>query len=157
VGHFTAGSGALDKNNLRETVLTHVKSGGALIGICLGMQLLGIDSEEGPGKGLGLLDFTSKRIQDDQGSDGPVMGWKTPKLVKNDWLSLTGDERFYFMHDFGITDTEMDFTAMTHKVGQLSAVSALSKDAVIGFQFHPERSLIYGETVLSHAVRELEK
>jgi glutamine amidotransferase len=157
VGHFTAGVRALDKNELRVQINKHLERGGSLIGICLGMQLLGVDSEEGSGEGLSLIGFRNKRIQSQKGSFGPIMGWKTPELVKPNWLSMTGVERYYFMHDYGITDVDDDYTAMTHKVGQGTAVSAVAKGKVIGFQFHPERSLVFGEAILANAVRELSR
>ena len=155
VGHFTSGVEALDTLEMRHTIVDHVNSGGSLIGICLGMQLLGATSEEGPGNGLSLLDFCSRRILADGASGGPVMGWRTPKLLEKGWLSREGQERYYFMHDYGVTEINSDLVKMTHSVGQEIIASSVGRGRVIGFQFHPERSLKFGQEILASAVREL--
>lgn len=82
VGNFTAGTKALDKHGLRHRIVDHVLSGGSLIGICLGMQLLGFSSEEGAGSGLSLLPFDTKRIRNDGSPGGPVMGLEDSCLAR---------------------------------------------------------------------------
>ena len=156
VGNFAVGSKALDANNLRHRISDHVFSGGSLIGICLGMQLLGSSSEEGDGRGLALLPFDIKRIGGGS-RGGPVMGWKTPTLLERNWLDLSGSERYYFMHDYGLTDTNSGLVKMTHAAGDGSAASSVASGRIIGFQFHPERSLIFGQKIRASAVMELSK
>ena len=46
-------------NYLNEFISDKTKS---LLGICLGMQLLGIESEEGNAQGLSFLNFKSKKL-----------------------------------------------------------------------------------------------
>tara|TARA_B110000503_G_scaffold115055_1_gene173137 strand:- start:3444 stop:4109 length:666 start_codon:yes stop_codon:yes gene_type:complete len=155
VGNFTAGSKALDRHDLRSRISDHVLAGGSLIGICLGMQLLGTFSEEGAGIGLSLLPFDTKKISNDGSAGGPVMGWKTPALLDEAWLGLSGRERYYFMHDYGVIDTNSDIIKMTHSAGKGTAASSVASGRIIGFQFHPERSLVFGQEVLASAVAEL--
>lgn len=157
VGHFTSGSNALDERNLRPIIKEHVRSGGALIGICLGMQLLGTSSEEGGGHGLGLLDFKVQRIADLNQVSKPIMGWQTPVLKQENWLGLEGNERYYFTHDYGVLDSEGPSVKMAHRTGYGFVASALGEQNVIGFQFHPERSLTFGQKILHSAVKELSK
>jgi glutamine amidotransferase len=157
VGHFSTGSIALDRTGLRDGILRHVSSGGKLIGICLGMQLLGHSSEEGEGRGLGIFDFSSCRVSKQGSSTAPLMGWKTPLVLSNGWLGLSGNERYFFCHDYGILDTTRSFARLCHSHGGEDIVSAVEQENVIGFQFHPERSHNFGHDILSRAVRELSR
>ena len=54
VGNFSAAAIKLDA--VKETLLDAVESGTPVIGVCLGLQLFFPESEEGPGKGLGLFE-----------------------------------------------------------------------------------------------------
>lgn len=155
VGHFSFGSQQLDTTGARDLIMAHWESGGSVIGICLGMQLLGISSEEGEGAGLGLLDFQCKRVADDSRSL-PVIGWQTPGLLQKDWLGRTGQERYYFLHDYGLKPSGQHYEQMLHlNYVRDPIVSAIESDRLIGFQFHPERSLEFGQAILLEAVKRL--
>lgn len=157
VGSFDSGVQALDSKNFRQVIVDHVSDGGALIGICLGMQLLGKSSEEGVGDGLGIIGFETKLIAKNGGKSAPIMGWKTPKISRPGWLDLDTNQRYYFMHDYGVHETANDHVTMIHEVSDTPVASAVAAGKVIGFQFHPERSLKYGQEILAKAVEELSR
>lgn len=85
------------------------------------------------------------------------MGWKTPKILEENWLNLTGSERYFYTHDYALLDIDSRYVKMTHESKFNRAASAIQDGSILGFQFHPERSLKFGENLLQEAVRELNK
>ena len=77
VGRFDAGMALLCQSGMRRALDRAVAQGVPLLGICLGMQMLGRRSEEGPGEGLGYPPFDLKRfrLQDQPELKVPHMGW----------------------------------------------------------------------------------
>ena len=62
-GNFGKASKALDKNNLRLDITDFIDNGGKILGICLGMQILAISSDESvDGVGLNYLNTKVKKF-----------------------------------------------------------------------------------------------
>jgi glutamine amidotransferase len=121
------------------------------------MQLLGGKSEEGWGTGLGLLNYDTVLIGKASERSAPVMGWMTPKILRSGWLGVDPGSRYYFMHDYGVLDAPRDVLTMTHEVSGTLIASSVAQGKIVGFQFHPERSLKFGQQILASAVRELNR
>jgi len=151
VGSFGRGAELLRSSGFHDAILRWVKDEkGPLLGICLGMQLLGKNSEEGEGDGLGLIDAACHRLQPTQ-SDlrVPHMGWNT---VIFDEQSPFHDnitvQRFYFVHSYCMRLYEdVCFVGRTDYGGRF--ISFVQKGNVIGMQFHPEKSHRHGMKILS--------
>ncbi|MDY3242526.1 MAG: imidazole glycerol phosphate synthase subunit HisH, partial [Candidatus Limiplasma sp.] len=62
VGAFDQGMALLEKSGMRGALDETVASGKPILGICLGMQMLGLHSEEGHSAGLGYLPFSMRRF-----------------------------------------------------------------------------------------------
>ncbi|MBU6149703.1 MAG: imidazole glycerol phosphate synthase subunit HisH, partial [Verrucomicrobia bacterium] len=79
VGSFGDGMKELFNKNMVQSIQKVSRNKKKiLIGICLGLQLFGMRSEEAPGtKGLGLLPFTTKKIPSKQDFPVPHMGWNS--------------------------------------------------------------------------------
>lgn len=130
VGHFAAMMWALDSKHLREPLTEATRSGTPLLGICLGMQALFDTSEEAPGvPGLGLIPGSVVRLPET--CRIPHMGWNIARFVdgESDWYT--------FANSFVVEDTP--FTWATTEYG-VRFSSAVKKDNLSGFQFHPEKS-----------------
>ena len=69
VGHFGYCAERLRADLWGEYIKGWAAGGGRLLGICVGMQLLFEESEEGPAKGLGILPGKVVRL------DRPHVGW----------------------------------------------------------------------------------
>jgi glutamine amidotransferase len=147
VGNFSAATTKLGV--VEEEIRDAVESGKPLIGICLGLQLFFRESEEGPGKGLGLFDGKTVRLT---GSvKVPHMGWNTLRIVRqNEFFEGVADEAYvYFVHslypvpvDKGVVTAETEYgTTFT---------SAITSKNVYGTQFHPEKSGDVGLKILSN-------
>lgn len=157
VGKFDMGMALLEKGGYIEPIIQFaLEDRKPLLGICLGMQLLGKESEEGNKKGLGLIDCVAKRF-DNQKIKVPHMGWNYVKiqkpnnpLVKN--MSRI-ENRFYFVHSYHVICRKWEDVLMTASHGG-EFIAAVSKRNIFGTQFHPEKSHMYGKKLLENFVKE---
>lgn len=155
VGAFDAGMQRLIDTGLDKIIKECAKSGIPILGICLGMQLLGIRSEEGMLEGLGLIPFECKKFTFSGNNDLkiPHMGWDIVEIKKNYPLvkNLLGTQRYYFVHSYHAICENLDNVLMTCDYGY-DFPAAVIKDNVIGVQFHPEKSHDFGLALLSNFV-----
>ena len=139
------------------TTMNHLKATGLdeliknlrqpVFGICLGMQLMCRQSEEGEVDCLNIFDVDVKRFVPQKHEDKvPHMGWNTiGKTNSKLFEGFTEEEFVYFVHSFYVP--VCDFTAAeTDYIHPFSA--ALHKDNFYATQFHPEKSGKTGERVL---------
>lgn len=153
VGAFGDAMACLRRLNLVNTLRQAAASGQPLAGICLGMQLLMSESLEfGRHAGLDLLPGRVVRLAGPQGPRGPLkvpqVGWNRiyrPSPSVDAWADtpLAGLEdgvSMYFVHSYYVqVDRAEDALCLT-RYGQIEFCSAVRRDNVLGFQFHPERS-----------------
>jgi glutamine amidotransferase len=118
------------------------------LGICVGMQLLFEESEEG-GRGLGLLAGPVRRLE---ARRVPHMGWNALALTRPSALldGLDGAD-VYFAHSYAVAPRDGVGVAEVEHDGPL--VAAVEAGAVAGVQFHPERSGAAGARLLESALR----
>lgn len=151
VGAFDRGAAALTRTGLREVLVDRANSGVPLLGICLGMQLLARRSDEGTLPGLGLLAADVRRLR--VGSDGelrvPHMGWNRVEPTRpSPLLAGEGAQRFYFVHSYAVVcDDDEDVLAWTTYGARFA--SAVERGSVVGTQFHPEKSHVFGMALLA--------
>lgn len=157
VGAFDAGMRNLQQYELVDIILFYAnKIKKPILGICLGMQLLGRQSEEGKEKGLGLIEFDNVRFSLSEAYKIPHMGWDYIDRINNKCL-LTENmsnqrERYYFVHSYHAVCDNEDNVMMTCNYGY-SFPAAVFKDNIYGVQFHPEKSHQYGIKLLSNFVK----
>src|SRR5689334_24364499 len=97
---------ALRKSGLRDAVMQLAAAGRPLLGICVGMQMLTLGSEEGRLPGLGLVRAYTRRFAGIPGLRIPHMGWdEVSWLIPGHPLArdLLADSRFYFVHSFRVS------------------------------------------------------
>ena len=152
LGKFSAGMIELENRGLIPVIQKWVNHGSKLVGICLGMQLLGNSSEESPGiKGLGLISGSSMKMTRELGEKVPNVGWREISGVhaQEIFKSLDSNLDFYFVHSYHFIPLNPEHTLAISDFGNSSFVSAIKKDNVCGFQFHPEKSGNSGQTLVS--------
>lgn len=122
-----------------------------VLGICLGMQLLGAESEETGGvEMLGVIPQKVSKLQ--VGSlTLPHMGWNRVKALVDDpifdGLASAEGEYFYFVHSYAYAVNP--FTIAETDYGEKFS-SVIRKDNFYGVQFHPERSGAVGARLLKN-------
>jgi imidazole glycerol-phosphate synthase subunit HisH len=120
-----------------------------VLGICLGMQLLFLKSEEGPAQCLGILPQTVRKLVPKQGRPVPHMGWNRLHIVREDPLleGVAEGEYLYFVHSFAAPVSPT--TLATSEYG-VPIAAVVRKDNFWGTQFHPERSTKVGARILAN-------
>ncbi len=153
VGAFDAGMTNLEQSGLipllnKKALIEKVP----ILGICLGMQLLTKNSQEGNMPGLGWIDAETVKfnLPPELKLKVPHMGWNYINVTrKNPLIDTETKNRFYFVHSYyvkcidetqslAITNFGTDFTCM------------VNKNNIYGAQFHPEKSLKFGMKLLQN-------
>ena len=122
-----------------------------VLGICLGMQLMCRNSEEGVRPGLGWIAADVKRI--DTGGDPrlkvPHIGW-TATIAEKSGDILPADEaelRYYYVHSYrAVCDDPADVLCSADYGARFT--SGFVRDNLRGVQFHPEKSHRFGMELL---------
>jgi glutamine amidotransferase len=124
---------------LNEQVLDKKK---AIMGICLGMQLMATHSEEnGLFDGLNWIPGRVVRIPEKPSYPVPHVGWNQPKInhIAPLFSKLSNEAHFYFDHSYHFVPDKPEHIAAHCQYGR-SLVAAIQKDHIVGVQFHPEKS-----------------
>ena len=135
VGAFAEAVRRLGETGIGAAIRVAAGRGAAVLGICLGMQLLFDSSEEGgESRGLGLLPGRITRLSGK--ARVPHVGWNrvvaTPSGTP---LFGNGDgENFYFVHSFVARPVSDDFVLARCFHGE-SFPAAVGRGALLGFQF----------------------
>lgn len=124
------------------------------LGVCLGMQLLTKDSEEGVLPGLGWIDAETIRFRFDRKQTNlkiPHMGWNTVKICREGTLfkDMDGEARFYFVHSYHVICHQPEDILAVTDYGY-ECISVLKRDNIMGVQFHPEKSHKFGMKLLKN-------
>jgi len=154
VGAFKDAMEHLNSNGMREAIVDFSQSGKALLGICLGMQLLLDSSEEfGFTEGLGLVPGNVKEFDKskfDHRLKVPHMGWNELFVQKESPLfkNISREVYLYFVHSFHATCKDEFVIGKTFYGYDFP--SAIGKDNIYGFQPHPEKSHDNGLKILKN-------
>ena len=126
-----------------------------LLGICLGMQLMCKNNEEGNTVGMGIFDINVKKFPAE--NIIPHMGWNTLD-VRHDHALLAGIPtgvnglHAYFVHSYHLAAKHRnDVIATTNYGGAMTAF--VGRDNMAGAQFHPEKSQTLGLALISNFLR----
>jgi imidazole glycerol-phosphate synthase subunit HisH len=157
VGHFAKAVAQLKKRGLWE-VLTYevINCKKPVLGICLGMQLMAKNSEEGNVEGLGWFDANviKFRMQDKLRNKVPHTGWNSVIVKKESALfyNLKLKSGFYFIHSYHLKCMDNN-DILSETFYEYDFVSSIQKENLYGVQFHPEKSHDEGEQLLRNFIR----
>lgn len=143
------GEAASAMNYLKERKLDEIIKAAKqpLLGICLGLQLLCRQSEEGNTKCLGIFDADVKKFVN-KDLKIPQIGWNNIAVTDNPlFKNIPDNSYFYFVHSYYATLNDHTIATTTY-ANQFSC--ALNKDNFYGVQFHPEKSAGAGEQLLKN-------
>lgn len=144
------GEASSTMNSLREKELDRVIPSlkQPVLGICLGMQLMCKNTEEGNTNALGIFDVNVKKFP--SGNIVPHMGWNNISKSCSQLFSDTKESDFYFVHSYYCELSEYT-TSVCDYILPFSA--SLQKDNFFATQFHPEKSGISGSNVLKNFLK----
>jgi glutamine amidotransferase len=152
VGSFGAAVSALAGQQAR--IREALQAGLPTLGICLGMQLLFTDSEEGAGEGIGLIPGSVRILRS---RTIPQMGWNE--------VAITGDEIFrdtenlvaYFANSYVCEPRDPETVIGTTEYQGDHFPSAVRRGRSWGVQFHPEKSSGPGLHIIRNFLEEAGK
>lgn len=144
VGAFAEGMANLRARGWPEAIRTALERPGvAMLGICLGMQLLADRGQEGGANiGLGLVPGEVVRFQPDAPETRiPHVGWNEVHYAAAEPLfaGIPDNSDFYFVHSFHFVPAQAGNVLATSPYCG-SFVSAIRAHNIYGVQFHPEKS-----------------
>ncbi len=163
VGNFKHLMENLRQKDLVNPIKERASKDQKILGICIGMQILFSESEEGNSKGLSILDgkvinlekkFSNYKIIT------PNIGWRKTNFI-NDKFKKYEDNYFYFVHEYEVIPTNKNDIMSHSKVGNTSVVSSVNGSGslknIYGLQFHPEKSGLDGINFLKDLIKFISK
>ena len=164
VGAFGSVMDELKNVDALRMIGRRVAGGRAVLGICVGMQVLfdaGVEhgvQRDGMGEWPGTVELLPAEVV-------PHMGWNTIKAPAGSMLfEGVEDERFYFVHSYGVQ--KWDFEVLQPKMRPPMVtwsdhgapfIAAVENGPLCATQFHPEKSGDAGARLLSNWVKSLAK
>lgn len=152
----------LDARGLRPAVLAAAREK-PFLGICIGLQMLFEQSEEGNVAGLGVFAGRVRRFPHERmvGADGqrlkvPHMGWNQVRQIRHPqphplWGGIDDEARFYFVHSYYVEPVDNMLTRGSCTYG-VPFTCAVARDNIFAMQFHPEKSARDGLRLLKNFV-----
>jgi glutamine amidotransferase len=158
VGSFRRAMHEIKSTSIDQAIFKSLENPEAkLLGICLGMQLLGVSStEDGLTEGLCLVkNMVTKLTGSNEASIKiPHVGFNRVQKPKESKLfdQISIDASFYFVHSYAMQILDDSNKYATTTYGQKFA-AAIESGQVFGTQFHPEKSQKSGLKVLENFLR----
>ncbi len=139
-------------STLERVVKDAVDEGKPMLGICLGMQMLASESEEGGlHKGIDIIPGRVIRFPASE-LKVPHMGWNSLIIKKEiPLLKEIEDGSFvYFVHSYHVNTDTSNQAALCDYGIEFPAIICNEAGNVVGTQFHPEKSGATGLRMLSN-------
>jgi len=148
VGAFGACMSGLRSVQGDQIITQHLAAKKPILGICVGMQIFfdggsenlstNTQRENRLHQGLGMLPGVVAKLSHPR---LPHMGWNTVQPSSESSLFRgIENERFYFVHSYGVLATEGSLTGVTYSNYGERFVAAYESQLISATQFHPEKS-----------------
>src|SRR5438128_3800816 len=151
VGAFGECARRLRASHFDELVLEAAEENRAVVGLCVGLQLMFDEGHEfGLHQGLGLMRGRVVRFPE-AGPHVPQIGWNQIENLRPHPLleGLSDGDYFYFVHSYHVAAAgESDVIAETEYGIRYPSICA--HGSVAGVQFHPEKSQTAGLRLLAN-------
>jgi len=149
-GAFDPAIENLHKTGLIDEIKKWIISGKSFMGICLGLQILFEESEEGNKKGIGIIKGKIKKIPTIKDQRIPHIGWcnlvpsKASKLLCKEEIN----KWVYFDHSYFAVPNDESFITASVQYGPINLTAIIENENLIACQFHPEKSGNTGQSLL---------
>lgn len=150
VGAFSSAAACLRPG--ADVMRRAINDGLPCLGVCLGMQLLFDLSEEGPGRGLGVIPGSVRRLR---ASHVPQIGWNTLDEATEPVVAQSELRDVYYANSYVCEPVDERCVAAWSTHDDDRFVAVVRQARVLGVQFHPEKSSQPGVRMLHEFLREV--
>jgi glutamine amidotransferase len=152
VGAAGAAMSELEQRNLAQPIRRHIAAGKPFLGVCLGLQLLLEETEEGDARCLGILPGQVRKFP--PGLKIPHMGWNQVRQnVQHPIFDGVPDNtNFYFVHSYYAAPARAEAVAGATDYG-VTFCSVVAQGKLVATQFHPEKSGANGLKIYHNFLR----
>ena len=158
VGSFRKAMKALRDMNLEAPIIeSALVRKVKFLGICLGMQLMGVNStEDGLTSGLNLIPSKVDKF-----SPAEIVERKVPHIGFNQvnidssgnlFKGISGNQDFYFVHSYRMLPPDSQGIVSTCNYG-IDFLAAYESENLFATQFHPEKSQSNGLKLLNNFLK----
>ncbi len=148
VGAFGDAMTGLRERGLVEPLKAAARAGTPILGICVGCQLMLTRGEEfGDHAGLDLIPGTVSRLppprpDDDAAIRIPNIGWRRLEPHGDGVVlgAIGPEDMMYFVHSYAPMASDPATIAATIPINGRAVPVAIEQGALVGVQFHPEKS-----------------
>jgi len=121
----------------RAVLRDAIRGGLPCVGICLGMQLLFDESDEGPGAGLGVIEGRVTRVR---ARRVPHIGWSEIEDMNDVAFERAPLDIAYYANGFACRPSRAEVVRAwtSHDGDRFPAM--VREGSAVGVQFHPEKS-----------------
>lgn len=143
VGAAGAAMAELNQRRLAAPILEHIAAGKPFLGVCLGLQVLFEETEEGGARCLGVLPGRVRKFP--AGLKIPHMGWNQVRQVTAHpiFAGIPDQANFYFVHSYYVAPARAELAVGQTDYG-VSFTSVVAQGRLVATQFHPEKSGAHG-------------
>lgn len=129
---------ALRRDGLDDAIRAHVAAGRPYLGLCVGMQVLLEEADEGGTDDcLGIIPGRVERFAALRHLPSIHMGWNLVKSLREH--PVIAEDYFYFVHGYRPTGVPAEFCLALTDYGE-GFPSAIGRGSCVAVQFHPEKS-----------------
>ncbi len=155
VGSAQEGMKNLRNFGLDKVVIDQLQRGKPFLGICLGMQLLFTESEEGNVNCLNILEGKVKIFAGDK-LKVPQIGWNTVREKNGSRLfqDIPKNSSFYFVNSYYCQPKDKSIIVGETEYGK-TFCSVLVKKNIVATQFHPEKSGSIGQQFIKNWINQI--
>ena len=154
VGHFATAMINLKEQKLDKAIINAARRNVPILGICLRMQILYENSEEGMSEGLGLMKgrVVKKFPSNMDRFKVPNVGWLSVEYKKASSLFQNINNEgsiFYLANSYAVKSDDKSDVTSTYNFDD-EYVASSEKENIYGTQFHPEKSGDVGHKLMQN-------
>jgi len=151
VGTYEAVLDEIRTNDTFKILKKKANKGNKIIGICIGMQIMadyGSELIDKKTKGLGIINGDVRKM------DQFNIGWNKLCKKKNlESFKKFNQKSFYFNHSNYINLKNSKNEIFYSNIGKYKIPSLIINKNIFGFQFHPEKSQVFGKKILKYIIK----